>query len=297
MEHTHHHHSPDTTHSRAFALGIGLNIAFVAVEVIFGLIANSSALLADAGHNAGDVLGLVFAWTAAWLATIKPKGKYTYGLRKTTILVSILNALLLFGAVAVIARDAIGKLENPEPVAGTKVMLVAAIGVIINTATALLFVKGRKNDLNIRGAFLHMAADAAVSLGVVVAGLLINLTGMQWIDPVASFLIIAVILWGTWNLFSDSIGLALDAVPKQIDIGEVRNFLLSKNGVSNIHDLHIWAMSTTRVALTAHLIMPDGYDDHFLHTLQDELSQKYGIIHTTFQIEKNETGQNCMVDC
>ncbi|MFO7788996.1 MAG: cation diffusion facilitator family transporter [Bacteroidales bacterium] len=279
---------PDRKYGKAFALGIGLNVIFIAVEVIYGLIANSSALLADAGHNASDVLGLVFAWTAMWLATIKPSGKYTYGLRKTTILVSILNSLLLFGAVAVIAWDAIGKFKNPEPVAGSQIMIVAAIGVVINTLTALLFMKGQKDDLNIKGAFLHMTADAGVSLGVVVAGLLINLTGKQWIDPVTSFLIIAVIIWGAWRLFTDSVNLALDAVPKHINLEKVRDFLLSQKGVENVHDLHVWAMSTTKVALTAHLIMPDGIDDNFIARLQNELDQKFGINHTTFQVENEK---------
>ena len=195
MAHSH-EHTTQNGHGKAFAIGIGLNIVFVAVEIFYGLIANSSALLADAGHNASDVLSLVFAWAAIWLASIKPKGKYTYGLRKTTILVSILNALLLFGAGIAIGWDAIGKFKNPGPVAGTQVMIVAGIGVVINTITALLFMKGQKDDLNIKGAFLHMAADAGVSLGVVVAGLLINITGIQWIDPIMSFIIILVILWG-----------------------------------------------------------------------------------------------------
>jgi cobalt-zinc-cadmium efflux system protein len=281
------------SHGRAFAIGIGLNIAFVGLEIIFGLIANSSALLADAGHNASDVLSLVFAWTAAWLATIKPKGKYTYGLRKTTILVSILNALMLFGAVVLIARDAIGKFIDPEPVAGTRVMIVAGIGVIINSITALLFIKGQKEDLNIRGAFLHMAADAGVSLGVVIAGLLIHLTGRTWIDPVMSFIIIAVILWGTWRLFIDSIDLALDAVPKHINIEHVRDFLLSRQGVRDIHDLHIWAMSTSRIALTVHLVMPEGNDDSFILKLQEELLNEFGISHTTFQIERKQIEEDC----
>lgn len=279
---------PERNYGKAFALGIGLNIIFIAIEVIYGLIANSSALLADAGHNASDVLGLIFAWTAMWLATIKPSGKYTYGLRKTTILVSILNSLLLFGAVAVIAWDAIGKFKNPEPVAGSQIMIVAAIGVVINTLTALLFMKGQKDDLNIKGAFLHMAADAGVSLGVVVAGLLINLTGKQWIDPVTSFFIIAVIIWGAWRLLTDSVNLALDAVPKHINLEKVRDFLLSQKGVENVHDLHVWAMSTTKVALTAHLIMPDGADDNFIAGLQNELDHKFGINHTTFQIENEK---------
>ncbi len=284
-------------YSRAFAIGIGLNILFVAVELFFGLLANSSALLADAGHNASDVLGLVFAWTAAWLATIKPKGKYTYGLRRTTILVSILNALLLFGAVIFIGWDAVGKLKNPEPVASTYIIIVAGIGVVINTLTSLLFLKGKKHDLNIKGAFLHMAADAGVSFGVVIAGLLIKFTGKQWIDPLITFLIIIVIFWGTWRLFIESLDLALDAVPRHIDASKVRQFLLSKKGVKDIHDLHIWAISTTQVALTVHLIMPQGYMDEFLVELEKELNQKFGISHTTFQIENTEENGGCQTDC
>ncbi len=298
MTHIHEHTQGATkSYSKAFALGIGLNVAYIVVEIVYGLIANSSALLADAGHNASDVLGLAFAWTAMWLATLKPRGKYTYGLRKTTILVSILNALLLFGAVAVIAWDAIGKFQNPEPVAGKQIMIVAGIGVVINTLTALLFMKGQKNDLNIKGAFLHMAADAGVSLGVVVAGLLINLTGLQWIDPVTSFLIIAVVLWGTWHLFTDSIDLALDAVPKHINLEEVREFLLAQKGVVNVHDLHIWAMSTTKTALTVHLIMPEGHEDNFIPNLQHELDHKFGINHTTLQIENKKIEEGCEIDC
>jgi cobalt-zinc-cadmium efflux system protein len=260
-------------------------------------LANSSALLADAGHNASDVLSLVFAWAAIRLATIKPKGKYTYCLRKTTILVSILNALLLFGAVIAIGWDALGKFKNPEPVAGTQVMIVAGIGVLINTITALLFMKGQKNDLNIRGAFLHMAADAGVSLGVVVAGLLIMLTGILWIDPVMSFVIILVILWGTWRLFTDSINLALDAVPKHIKLENVRHFLLSQAGVRSVHDLHVWAMSTSQVALTAHLIMPQGNDDSFILDLQQKLEDEFGIGHTTFQIENHKIERECKTEC
>ncbi len=296
MAHTH-KHKTNRGHSKAFAIGIGLNIGFVAVEIFYGLLANSSALLADAGHNASDVLSLVFAWTAVWLATMKPKGKYTYGLRKTTILVSILNALLLFGAVIAIGWDAIRKFKNPEPVVGTQVMIVAGIGVVINTITALLFMKGQKDDLNIKGAFLHMAADAGVSLGVVIAGLMIYLTGIQWIDPVMSFIIILVILWGTWRLFADTIDLSLDAVPKNIKLEEVRNFLISQDGVEDIHDLHIWAMSTTQIALTAHLIMPEGINDDFISLLQEALEKNFRIGHTTFQIEKEKIENECNTDC
>lgn len=287
MHHSHSHapHNP-MSHSKAFAIGIGLNVVFVVVEVIYGFIANSSALLADAGHNASDVLGLAFAWAAAWMSTLKPRGRYTYGLRKSTILVSILNALLLFGAVAIIAWDAIRKFSNPLPVAGTQVMVVAGIGVVINTFTALLFVKGQKHDLNIRGAYLHMLADAGVSLGVLVAGLLINLTGKLWIDPLTSLVVVAVVLWSAWHLFVDSIDLALDAVPKDVKLSEVRDFLLAVDGVEGLHDLHIWAMSTTQIALTVHLIMPAGHNDDFIENLQQELWQKFKINHTTFQIER-----------
>ncbi|MBV2245735.1 MAG: cation diffusion facilitator family transporter [Lentimicrobium sp.] len=296
---SHHHTAPSSTipHGRAFAIGIALNVGFVIIEVIYGLMANSSALLADAGHNASDVLGLIFAWTAAWLATRKPKGKYTYGLRRTTILVSILNALLLFAAMGFIGWDAWQKIADPQPVSGTSVMVVASIGVIINTATALLFMKGQKTDLNIRGAYLHMAADAAVSLGVVAAGLAIYLTGLPWIDPLISFIIIIIILYSTWNLFIDSIDLALDAVPKHIQLDEVHEFLLSDPGVKAVHDLHIWAMSTTQVALTAHLFMPDGGSDHFIADLQKQLHERFDIGHTTFQIETQLNKINCTTDC
>ncbi len=229
------------------------------------------------------------------MATIKPKGRYTYGLRKSTILASILNALLLFAAVAVIGWNAIEKLNEPEPVFGTQIIIVAAIGVVINTLTALLFIKGQKNDLNIKGAFLHMAADAGVSLGVVVAGLLINITGKQWIDPLTSLIIILVIVWGTWRLLVDSIDLALDAVPKNINIQKVKAFLLDKDGVKSIHDLHIWALSTSQAALSVHLFMPDGTNDNFLAQIQEELKRKFGINHVTIQIENERV--DCEAEC
>lgn len=295
--HDHNHNHSHQKYGKAFAIGIALNLVFVAVEIFYGIVANSSALLADAGHNASDVLSLVFAWTAAWLATRKPKGKYTYGLRRTTILVSILNALLLFGAMFMIGLEVVDKFKNPQPVAGGQVMIVAAIGVVINTLTALMFMKGQKDDLNIRGAFLHMIADAAVSVGVVVAGLFILLTGNLWIDPLISILIILIILWSTWHLFIESINLALDAVPRNIKVEEVFNFLKTQPGVSDVHDLHIWAISTTQVALTAHLIMPNGSDDAFLSNLQHELDHKFEIGHTTFQIEQTAEGVHCSTHC
>lgn len=281
---SHKHNHRRIKYNRAFAIGIGLNIAYVILEIIYGFLANSSALLADAGHNASDVLALIFAWVAAYLASLKPKGKYTYGLRKSTVLVSILNALLLFGAVAAIAWDAFNKLKDPMPVAGMQVMLVAGVGVLVNTVTALLFVKGQKDDLNIKGAFLHMVADAAVSLGVVLAGLAIQLSGYLWIDPLMSFIIIAVILWGTWQLFVEAVNLALDAVPKHIRVEDVRTLLLAQDEVVEICDLHIWAMSTTEVALTARLKMSENCDETFLHALEKKLEQRFGIGHTTIQL-------------
>ncbi len=298
MSHSHRQSHPDygagISHSKAFATGIVLNVIFVGVEIAYGFIANSSALLADAGHNASDVMSLIFAWTAAWLATLKPRGKYSYGFRKSTILASLWNAILLFVAVGFIAWDAVEKLQNPEPVAGDQVMIVASIGILINTMTALLFIKGQKEDINIKGAFLHMAADAAVSLGVVIAGLFIALTGYQWIDPVMSFIIIAVILWGTWKLFMDSVNLALDAVPAGIDITEVRNRLSSIEGVEDVHDLHIWALSTTTSALSAHLVIPGQRTDEMIGKIQDMLKEEFNIAHTTLQIEQSDESD---LDC
>jgi cobalt-zinc-cadmium efflux system protein len=296
MTHSHGHshtHAGEKYYSKAFAIGIGLNIIFVVVEIIYGLIANSSALLADAGHNASDVFSLVFAWFAMWMATKKPKGRYTYGFKKTTILISVLNAFLLFGAVIAICWDAIGKLKHPEPVRGTQVMIVASIGVVINSITALMFLKGQKTDLNIKGAFLHMAADAGVSLGVVISGLLIMKTGLQWIDPIMSFIIIVVILWGTWKLFIESIRLALDAVPANLDINEVKSTIMNLNGVKGLHDLHLWAISTNENALSAHVIATVKKSDELLNNLQNVLDQKFEIKHVTIQIEQEKTNLKC----
>mgnify|MGYP001175234874 FL=1 len=294
MAHNHSHghsHSDTNSYNKAFAIGIGLNIVFVAVEVFYGLIANSSALLADAGHNASDVLGLVFAWFAVWMSTKKPTKRFTYGFKKTTILISVLNAFLLFGAVIAIGWDAIGKFKNPEPVAGTQVMIVAGIGVFINTITALMFLKGQKDDLNIKGAFLHMAADAGVSLGVVVSGLLIAKTGLQWIDPVMSFIIILVILWGTWKLFTESIRLALDAVPDTIKFENVKAAILETSEVIDLHDLHIWAMSTNENALSVHVLTSTQNTDSLLNELKEKLAKQFSIKHITIQLEKESL--NC----
>lgn len=283
-----HNHNHDTNYNKAFGFGIILNVLFIAVELIYGFIANSSALVADAGHNASDVLGLVFAWIAIWLAHQKPKGRFTYGFKKSTILISVLNAMILFVAVGFILWDAIGKFKNPEQVAGTQVMIVAGIGVVINTLTALLFVKGQKDDLNIKGAFLHMAADAAVSLGVVVAGLAIRYTGANWIDPLMSIIIAIIIIWGTWSLFSDSIKLALDAAPRNIKISEVEEAIAKLEHVEQFHDLHIWALSTSENALSVHIASNIKNSNILLAEIKEMLNKKFHISHTTIQIEATD---------
>lgn len=291
MPHNHSHshdHSHAQTYGKAFAIGIGLNVAYVIVEVAYGLIINSSALLADAGHNTSDVFSLIFAWFAMAIAQKQPAKKFTFGLRRSTILVSILNALLLFGAAGVIGWEAHQKLLEPVDVAGTKMMIVAGIGILVNTGTALLFMKGQKEDLNIKGAFLHMAADAGVSLGVVISGLLINLTGAMWIDPVTSFIILIVIIYGTWGLFIDSINLALDAVPKDIDFEEVESFLEEHNEIESIHDLHIWAMSTTENVLSVHIVLKTDKTDQFLQEIKEELRERFNIHHSTIQVEVSD---------
>lgn len=256
--HDHHHghsHAP-ASFGRAFAVGITLNLGFVVVEAVYGVIAGSMALVADAGHNLSDVLGLVIAWTASVLAARPPSARFTYGFKSSSILAALGNAAFLLVALGAILVETIRRLIEPEPVAGGPVMAVAAVGIVINTATALMFMRGRKHDINIRGAYLHMAADAAVSAGVVVAGLLITLTGAQWIDPVTSLLIVGIIAVGTWGLLKDSLRMGLHAVPPGIDERKVRHFLNSLSGVEAVHDLHIWPMSTTETALTAHLVMP-----------------------------------------
>ena len=270
----------------AFALGIALNLAFVAVEAGVGIVSGSMALVADAGHNLSDVLALVIAWGASALAACAPSDRFTYGFKSSTILAALANAALLMLALGAILVETLRRLADPPPVAGGLVMIVAGIGIVVNTATALLFLRGRKDDLNIRGAFLHMAADAAVSAGVVLAGLAILLTGQTWIDPVTSLGIVALIGWGTWGLLKDSLKLGLLGVPEGIDEKAVRGFLCALPGVSAVHDLHIWPMSTTETALTAHLVMPGGHPgDAFLHELAHELEHDFGICHATVQVE------------
>lgn len=293
--HGHHHghaHAP-ATFGGAFAIGIALNLGFVAIEAVYGILAGSMALVADAGHNLSDVLGLVIAWIASVLAARPPSARYTYGLKSSSILAALGNAAFLLVALGAILIETVRRLIEPEPVAGGQVMIVAGIGIVINTATALLFMRGRHHDINIRGAYLHMVADAAVSAGVVVAGLLMTLTGAWWIDPVTSLIIVGVIAAGTWGLLKDALKMSLHAVPPGIDERRVRAFLTARPGVEAVHDLHIWPMSTTETALTAHLVMPGGYPgDAFLHQLAHDLEHDFAIGHATVQIETLD-GQGC----
>ncbi len=280
-----HAHGAAPDHGRAFAIGIMLNLAFVVVEATFGFLSGSMALVADAGHNLSDVLGLVLAWGAATAARRPASGRYTYGFKSSTILAAMANAGLLMVAIGAILFETLNRFAEPPPVQGRTMIVVAGIGIVINAATALMFMRGRHRDLNIRGAFLHMAADALVSLGVVVAGVAILLTGEQWIDPVTSLVIVAVIAWGTWGLLRDSVKMGLLAVPEGIDEGEVRSYLSALPGVAMIHDLHIWPMSTTETALTAHLVMPGGHPaDAFLHEIAHTLEDHFGIAHATIQV-------------
>lgn len=297
QEHTHHHAPPNF--NRAFMVGVILNVGFVIIEAAFGLWSKSLALLTDAGHNAGDVLGLLLAWAAAALAQKTPSLRRTYGYSRATILASLASGLLLLAAVGAITWEALGRLFAPVQPAGLTIVVVACIGVFINTATALMFLSGKDRDLNIRGAFLHMAADAAVSLGVVVAGLLILWKGWAWVDPVISLLIAGVIFWSTWGLLRDSLNLAVDAVPRDVDPVKVRDYLAQLPGVQDQHDLHIWAMSTTDTALTAHLVMaplPDS--DRFLNEVSARLQEEFGIDHATIQLERADENVPCrQQDC
>jgi cobalt-zinc-cadmium efflux system protein len=283
----HHHHAP-ASFGRAFAIGIGLNLAFVAIEGAYGFFSNSLALLSDAGHNLSDVLGLFLAWFATWLARRPATAQFTYGLRSSSILAAVVNAVILLVAVGGIIWEAVLRFGAPAPVNSGVVMTVAAIGIVVNGITAALFASGSRSDLNIRGAFLHMLADALVSLGVVVAGFAMMKTGFVWIDPVVSIAIGLIIVWGTWGLLRDSVSMALAGVPEGIDTRAVESFLLSRPGVSRVHDLHIWALSTSQTALTAHLICPAPPGDRFLFELSHALNETFGIGHTTIQIENGD---------
>lgn len=292
-DHNHHHVN---NYNFAFAVGIILNAVFVAIEIGYGITASSLALIADAGHNLSDVLSLLIAWGAGKLATKSATEKRTYGFRKITIMASLVSAVFLLVALGGITWEAINRFSDPKPVEGMTVIIVAVIGVIINTVTALLFMSGQKHDLNIRGAFLHMMADAGVSLGVVVAGIIIMLKGWFFIDPIISLLIVAIILVGTWSLLRDSINLALDSVPEGVDIAGIKKYLTSIENVSQIHDLHIWAMSTTEVALSVHLkMLDDSLSNDFLPKIQQKLHDCFSIEHSTIQIERQCDGQ-CMLN-
>ena len=295
-----HAHTHDHDHSarigRAFAIGIALNVIFVVVELVYGVIASSLALIADATHNFSDVLGLVLAWGASALARKPPSARFSYGLRGSTILAALGNAMLLLVATGGIAWEAILRIRSPSAVNETTMIWVAALGVLINAGTAWLFMAERKTDLNIRGAYLHMAADAGVSLGVVVAGVGMLFTGWLWLDPATSLLIVTVIFVSTWGLLRDSVRLALHAAPESVDPVNVRRYLTGLPGVTEVHDLHIWAMSTTETALTVHLVMPAGHPgDEFCANVVHQIEDKFRIGHTTIQIETGTSPNACVL--
>lgn len=283
------HHSAPSNLNFVFAFGVALNLTIVVLQTGYGIVAHSTALLADAGHNLGDVLSLLVAWGAATLAKRPPTERFTYGLRSTSIMAALFNALFLLVVMGGIAWEAIRRLSEPVQVEGRVVMAVAATAIVINGISAWLFAPGRHGDINIRGAFMHMLSDALVSLGVVIAGGLIVLTGWVWLDPIATLVIVAVIVFGTWNLLKDSFHMALAGVPSGIDSGKVREFLSDLPGVSRVHDLHIWPLSTTHTALTCHLVMPDGHPgDQFTSKIAERLFSQFNIEHSTLQIELSE---------
>lgn len=289
-----HNHSVDK-YNTAIIFGIILNISFVVIELIYGLISNSVALIADAGHNFSDVISLVLALIASLLIKKRTSAKYTYGFKKGSILIAAFNSFLLLIALGGITWEAVHRFYDPVEVSGTTVIVVAFIGIIINGLTAFLFVKGKENDLNIKSAFLHMLTDALVSAGVVVSGFLMLYLKLNWLDPLISLIIVAVIFVGTWNLFKETIRLSIDAVPEKINITEVKEYLSGLNGVQGVHDLHIWSLSTSQVALTAHLVMDNfSTDENFLADINKQLHDRFEIEHTTIQIETN-TIANCPV--
>lgn len=291
-----HVHSHPVDHNRAFAIGVSLNVVFVAVEVAYGLLSGSLALLADAGHNLSDVLALLIAWGATFLAGKKPTDKRTYGLKRSTILASLISTSMLLVALGAICWEALERLFEPAVVNGKTVIIVAGIGVVINTATALLFMADRKKDLNIRAAFLHMAADAAISFGVVLAGILILLTGWLWLDPAMSLTIAAIIFLGSWSLMKESLNLSMDAVPPGIDLQGVRNHLIEQDWITDIHDLHIWAISTTETALTVHVVTDSReLDNERLLGLQQHLHNEFKIEHATIQVECRDHQSVCVL--
>ncbi len=293
MSHDHSHHI--SHYNRAFAIGVLLNLIFVVIEAGYGFFANSLALLADAGHNLSDVVSLLLAWGANVLASKAATDKRTFGYKKSTVLASLMSSVLLMAALASIAWHAIERFENPQPVTGMTVIVVSLIGVVINTLTALLFVQGQKHDLNIRGAFLHMAADAAVSLGVVIAGIVILFKNWQWVDPVVSLSIVVIVFIGTWGLFKDSINYATDAVPKNISIEKLKQYFLSIEHVTGVHGLHVWPLSTTESALIVHLVTDNNaLNNDFLIEVQRHLHDHFDIEHVTIQVESSQGSAGCM---
>ena len=288
------HVHADPNYGRAFAIGVALNLAYVVGGAVAGIVSGSLALLADAGHNLGDVLGLSLAWGAALLSRRQPSGRFTYGLRSSSILAALANAIILLVVTGGIAWEAIGRIAHPVPVASLIVIGVAAAGILVNGVTALLFASRHPRDLNVKSIFVHMAADTLVTGGVVIAGVAIWLTGQLWIDPAVSLIVSAVIVIGTWGLMKSAMGLALNAVPEGVDIAAVREHLMAMPGVSALHDLHIWGMSTTETALTCHLLMPGGHPgDVVLNTVAQQLDQRFGIHHVTLQIEVADTDETC----
>lgn len=292
-EHNHHHHAPQNF-NRAFVIGIALNGVYILLEFGIGLAAGSLALLADAGHNLSDVLGLLLAWGGSYLSSLKPTRQFTYGFRSSSIMAALLNSLILLVAIGGILWEAVHRFQDPVQVEGMTVIWVAGVGVVINTLTALLFLKGSRGDINIRGAFLHMAADAGISLGVVLAGVAIYFTRLTWIDPAISILVAVVIFIGTWELFREAVRLSLQAVPKNIDLDDVEAYLENLPGIEGLHDLHIWPMSTSETALTVHLLRPESTgDDEFLAKVSNELHERFGIEHVTIQLERSEWAEAC----
>ena len=290
----HHHHGDPNSQGRAFAIAIALNTVFVAIEFGYGFVANSTALMADAGHNLSDVLGLMLAWGAAILAKRAPNQRYTYGLRSSSMLAALFDAMLLMAACGAIAWEAVQQLMHPTPVAGMTVSVVAAVGIAVNGFSAWLFMAGAKDDINIRGAYLHLAADAAISLGVLLAGLAVMWTGWAWLDPLVSIAIVVIIIVSTWSLLREALKMVLAAVPDSVDAAGVERFLRALPGVRDVHDLHIWAMSTTETALTAHLVMPDGHPgDETLDDIAARLKADFSVHHCTLQVEMGTTDHAC----
>lgn len=291
--HSHHDHAPKD-YGHIFAFGILLNLGFVAIEAFYGWTAHSLALLADAGHNLSDVLGLLLAWSAFWLAKRKGTTHYTYGWRKASILAALINSMILLVAMGAMAWEAIQRLQQPQPIASLTIIWVATCGVVINGVTAWLFMHDSKHDINLRGAFLHMVADALVSLGVIMTGVLYYYVGWTWLDSITSLIIAVVIIIGTWGLLKQSLSLTIDAVPDHIDLEKVHQFLLQQTNIKQVHDLHIWALSSSEVALTAHLVMTElPNDDHFVYAISEQLEHLFAIQHCTLQLVQHALKAAC----